>query len=126
MAYFIYFACCLGLEMLASKLRTPVYVAYMVTLGLITPIGVAIGIVITEYVTDPSPAHILTIAILQGIAAGTLLYVTFLEVLERERAKENISGLIKFGTLFLGFVLLSLMEFWGELTHFLFCQIREL
>ena len=112
--------------MLASKLRTPVYVAYMVTLGLITPIGVAIGIVITEYVTDPSPAHILTIAILQGIAAGTLLYVTFLEVLERERAKENISGLVKFGTLFLGFVLLSLMEFWGELTHFLFCQIREL
>lgn len=108
---------CIGLEMLASHLRTVVYVAYMVTLGLITPIGVAIGIIITEYVSDPSPGHTLAIAVLQGIAAGTLLYVTFLEVLERERAKEQVDGLIKFAAFFLGFVLLSLLEALGKTTQ---------
>lgn len=103
---------CIGLEMLASKIKVVIYVSYMVTLGLITPIGVAIGIAVTEYSHDQSPAHLLTIAILQGLAAGTLLYVTFLEVLERERRKDG-HGLAKLGAVFLGFLLLSLLELWG-------------
>lgn len=108
---------CIGLEMLASSMRVKLFVAYMVTLGLITPIGVAIGIVITEYFDDPTPSHTLTIAILQGVAAGTLLYVTFLEVLERERGKPG-NGLVKLLAVFLGFVLLSAMEaFGGEFSH---------
>lgn len=55
------------------------------------------------------------IGILQGIASGTLLYVTFLEILERERAKKKISGLVKLLAFFLGFVLLLLVEVLGEL-----------
>lgn len=100
---------CIGMEMLASHIRICLYVAYMVTLGLITPIGVAIGILVTEYFQDPTPFHTLIIAILQGIAAGTLLYVTFLEVLERERRKSG-NGLIKLFSVFLGFILLSALE----------------
>ena len=115
---------CMGMEMLASSIRTAIYVAYMVTLGLITPIGVAIGIVITEYISDPSPNHTLAIAVLQAVAAGTLLYVTFLEVLERERAKAG-NGLVKFTAVFVGFLLLSLLEAWGKsrfpLLEILFC-----
>lgn len=103
---------CIGLEMLASKIKVAIYVSYMVTLGLITPVGVAIGIAVTEYSHDQSPTHMLTIAILQGVAAGTLLYVTFLEVLERERRKHG-HGLAKLGAVFLGFLLLSLLELWG-------------
>ena len=106
---------CIGLEMLTSSMRVKIYVAYMVTLGLITPIGVAIGIVITEYFKNPTPSHTLSIAILQGVAAGTLLYVTFLEVLERERGKPG-NGLLKLVAVFAGFVLLSGLEaFSGEL-----------
>ena len=101
--------------MLVAKLQTAVYVAYMVTLGLISPIGVAIGIFISEYDKNSSPGHVFTIGILQGIASGTLLYVTFLEILERERAKKNINGLVKLMTFFLGFVLLLLVEVLGEL-----------
>lgn len=104
---------CIGLEMLASSIKVAIYLAYMITLGLITPLGVAIGIFVTEYITDPSPGHLLAIAILQGVAAGTLLYVTFMEVLERERNKPG-NGLIKFSAVFLGFILLSMMEAWGE------------
>lgn len=103
---------CIGLEMLASKIKVAIYVSYMVTLGLITPIGVAIGIAVTEYSQDESPSHLLAIAILQGVAAGTLLYVTFLEVLERERRKDG-HGMAKLGAVFIGFLLLSLLELWG-------------
>lgn len=69
---------CLGLEMLASNIRILIYVIYMVSLSIITPIGVGIGIFITEYSADPSPTHTLVVAILQGVAAGTLLYVRIL------------------------------------------------
>lgn len=103
---------CIGLEMLASNIRICIYVAYMVTLGLITPIGVAIGIFVTEYFHDPTPYHTLIIGILQGVAAGTLLYVTFLEVLERERRKHGY-GLLKLFAVFLGFFLLSALEALG-------------
>lgn len=100
---------CIGMEMLASKLKTSLYVAYMVELGLITSVGVAIGIVVTENTENPSATQLLVIAVLQGIAAGTLLYVTFLEVLERERRKSG-NGLVKLGAIFLGFTLLSALE----------------
>lgn len=104
---------CIGLEMLASSIRICIYVSYMVTLGLITPLGVVVGILVTLYFDDPTPSHELVIAILQGIAAGTLLYVTFLEVLERERRKPG-NGLIKLFAVFLGFLLLSGLEALGE------------
>lgn len=100
---------CIGMEMLASKLRVLLYVIYMVELGLITSVGVGVGIVVTEYVHDPSATHLLVIAILQGIAAGTLLYVTFLEVLERERHKPG-NGLAKLLAIAIGFFLLTVME----------------
>ena len=102
--------------MLASRLRLLLYVSYMVELGLITSVGVAVGILVTEYVHDPSPLHLLIIAILQGIAAGTLLYVTFLEVLERERRKPG-KGLLKLMAIVIGFILLSGMEALGKFPH---------
>jgi len=104
---------CIGLEMLASNIKITIYLSYMITLGLIKPIGVVIGIFVTEYIKDPSAGHLLAIAILQAVAAGTLLYVTFMEVLERERRKHG-NGLIKFSAVFLGFILLSLLEAWGH------------
>lgn len=111
---------CIGMEMLASKLRVLLYVVYMVELGLITSIGVGVGIVVTEYVQDPSATHLLVIAVLQGIAAGTLLYVTFLEVLERERHKPG-NGLAKLCAISIGFFLLSGME--AFTSKFLHCLV---
>src|SRR5687768_1466168 len=45
-----------------------------------SPIGIAIGLIITNDNSDSS----LVIGCLQGLAAGTFLYVTFLEVLPHE------------------------------------------
>jgi len=51
----------------------------------------------------------LTTLVLQGLAAGTLVYVAFFEVLERERSKSNIK-LLQWTTLALGFLALIGME----------------
>ena len=51
----------------------------MITLSLVTPLGVIIGMVITEYVDSQSATQIFVIGILQGLAGGTLLYITFYE-----------------------------------------------
>ena len=58
---------------------------YMITLSLVTPLGVIIGMVITEYVDSQSAIQIFIIGILQGLAGGTLLYITFFEVLDRDK-----------------------------------------
>lgn len=109
---------CIGMEMLASKLRVVLYVVYMVELGLITSVGVAIGILVTEYIKDPSATHVLVIAILQGVAAGTLLYVTFLEVLERERHKSG-NGLAKLSSIAAGFFALAGLEVFSKVLDFI-------
>ncbi len=104
---------CIGMEMLASKLRVLLYVIYMVELGLITSVGVGVGILVTEYVHDPSATHLLVIAILQGVAAGTLLYVTFFEILERERHKPG-NGLEKLFAILAGFLALTALEVFSK------------
>ena len=80
-------------------------VCYMLVMSWITPLGVAIGIIVTYqgarqdspnqvklpvdlhsleslYCVTPNneSVQILAVAVLQGLAAGTLLYITFYEV----------------------------------------------
>ena len=60
----------------------------MGTFSIITPIGIAIGIAVTEGSNiEGSPL----VAILQALAAGTLIYVVFFEILEKERPKRHHS-----------------------------------
>ena len=56
--------------------------------SLITPVGIGIGIAVTE----SSNIEGSFVAILQALAAGTLVYVVFFEVLEKERVKKHNLG----------------------------------
>ena len=57
----------------------------MVVLSLNTPLGILIGILVTLHMENATGGHILLIGVLQGLAAGTLLYITFFEVLARDK-----------------------------------------
>ena len=46
----------------------------------------------------------------QAIAAGTLLYVCVFEILEREKSKEYVPGLVKLLFVVLGFSTLLLVQ----------------
>jgi zinc transporter 1/2/3 len=67
---------------------------YMGTFALITPLGIGIGIALTETATDDSSLQNVVVTVLQGLAAGTLIYVVFFEVLEKERLKKS-NGLVQ-------------------------------
>lgn len=61
--------------------------------------GIGLGIILTEKNTSED----VTSVVLQGMAAGTLLYVVFFEVLSRERNNEH-SGLWQLLAIMAGFV----------------------
>ncbi len=54
-------------------------------------------------------ALVLTSLILQGLAGGTLIYVAFFEVLERERTKPS-NKLMQWATVLLGYLFMIGLE----------------
>lgn len=60
-----------------------------------------------------SESLVVTSLVLQGLAGGTLIYVAFFEVLERERSKPTIK-LLQWATLLLGFVAMIGLEAWSK------------
>ena len=62
----------------------------------VSPIGVGIGMALSS----PSQESEMTtsaLVVVQGLATGSLLYVVFFEILEKERQKE-VSGLLQVHT----------------------------
>ena len=64
-------------------------VIYVSTFALISPLGTGIGIALSESVNqDPMSMQTCAVSVLQGLATGTLLYVVFFEVIEKERGSK--------------------------------------
>ena len=80
----------------------------------VSPIGVGVGMALSS----PDKEHVdnTAIIVLQGIATGSLLYVVFFEILEKERQKA-VAGILQVVSMSLGFifmVLLGLAEVRGD------------
>lgn len=105
-------AFCIGLELAWSKTRRPVLVVYVATFALVTPVGIIIGMVLVQCGTggtvDGSPGRVAVI--LQGLAAGTLLYVVFFEVLARHKQ----SGFMHLLSIMFGFSILLVLQMMSE------------
>jgi len=102
---------CIGTEMIAINTTRCRIVMYMVVLSVVTPIGVLIGIIVTIHMDQASGEQILIIGVLQGLAGGTLLYITFFEVLARDKlSKYGMSGLLGALAVMLGFMVMAGME----------------
>lgn len=108
---------CVGLELYQAGTPTRVYMVYMVVFALVSPLGIGIGIGITNLVTTLSPPYYLAVGILQGLAAGTILYVVVFEVLQREKSKETVPGLIQLFCVVLGFLTIMSVELLGKLLN---------
>ena len=79
------------------QVRACLCVVYVSTFALISPLGAGIGIALSESVTSESSIQTNVVTVLQGLATGTLLYVVFFEVIEKERLK-GTNGLLQVGT----------------------------
>ncbi len=106
---------CIGTEMIAMGTKRLQIIFYMFTLAFVTPLGVVIGMIITEYVTGQSSTQATVIGLLQGLAGGTLLYITFFEVLDKEKmSRVGMSGLLGCFLIILGFGIMAGLEAAGK------------
>jgi zinc transporter 1/2/3 len=105
---------CVGLELVTSGIRLLNLVLYVVILSLVSPLGVVIGILVTVHSSSDGPLQGLVVAVLQGIAGGTILYITFFEVLDREKRKETGCGLVRIMFILIGFSVMVALQAIGE------------
>ncbi|XP_067008327.2 zinc transporter ZIP1 [Anabrus simplex] len=93
-------AFCVGVELVSSRTRLALVLVYIATFAAVTPLGIGVGLVLSN--ADDSNTSTVATVVLQGMAAGTLLYVVFFEVLQRERANTQ-SGIWQLLAIMAGF-----------------------
>jgi len=102
-------AFCVGLELRCMGARMFIITVYITIFAVMCPVGVAIGTVVMETSGTITPTHEFVIGSLQAIASGTLLYVTFFEVLQNERSVTR-SGMWRLVFTLAGFALLAMLK----------------
>lgn len=80
---------CMGLELLLARVRTRNICLQMLVLALVSPFGVVLGLLITLSSNLETRAKSTAIVLLEGLSAGTILYITFFEVLNREKERRT-------------------------------------
>lgn len=103
---------CVGMELYVAGASTRTTLGYLTIFSMVTPIGIAVGLALGHFKNDSENLGS-TPTILQGMAAGTLLYVVFFEVLARERANEK-SGLLQLTAIIIGFMLMLGLQIASE------------
>ncbi|XP_043204450.1 uncharacterized protein LOC122371807 [Amphibalanus amphitrite] len=99
---------CIGEQLLTAKRSKCFVITNLCIFSMATPLGVLLGLLVASPELQGG-ASLLATGILQGLAAGTILYVTFFELLGPEQHKPG-SGLIKFFAMLLGFALMLVIH----------------
>lgn len=95
----------MGLNWARSAIQPLVALLYMTVFCGISPVGVAVGMAIKEAGDEHGSD---TLVVFQGLATGSLLYVVFFEIMEKERSK-SVSGLLQAACLALGFIFMVVL-----------------
>eukprot|EP00090_Calanus_glacialis_P032863 TRINITY_DN54438_c0_g1_i1.p1 TRINITY_DN54438_c0_g1~~TRINITY_DN54438_c0_g1_i1.p1 ORF type:complete len:314 (+),score=93.11 TRINITY_DN54438_c0_g1_i1:71-1012(+) len=90
----------LGLNWARSPVKAVVSMLYMTVFCGISPVGVAVGMALKQSGEDQGGAALI---VFQGLATGSLLYVVFFEILEKER-KKAVPGVLQALCLSLGYI----------------------
>merc|ERR1712083_595122 len=95
---------CLGLKWARSPLKPLVAILYMTVFCAVSPIGVGVGMALTS----PDQEGEMALVVLQGLATGSLFYVVFFEILEKERQK-NVNGLLQVASMSMVYIFMVLL-----------------
>ncbi|EMP28513.1 Zinc transporter ZIP2 [Chelonia mydas] len=99
----------LGLQLVQSGTRPRWRLLYLGIFALMSPSGMAVGIGLS---LSGGAASGLAMALLEGLAAGTFLYITFLEILPHELSSSE-PPLAKFSFIALGFTVMATIAVWA-------------
>ncbi|XP_040053000.2 zinc transporter ZIP1 [Gasterosteus aculeatus] len=98
----------LSVKLVQSAVRPLWVAAYIGVFAMMSPIGIAIGISVME---AQLAAGALIQAVLEGLAAGTFIYITFLEILPHELNSPG-KQLLKVLFILLGFSVMACLTLW--------------
>lgn len=98
----------LAFKLSQGRLRRSVVAGCLLLFASMSPLGIGLGMGLTE--TKASPQHQLARSTLEGLAAGTFIYITFMEILPHElrSAKNRIP---KVAVLLVGFSVVTAVLF---------------
>ncbi|KAB5558973.1 hypothetical protein PHYPO_G00023450 [Pangasianodon hypophthalmus] len=99
----------LSIKLIQSAIRPMWLVIYILVFSIMSPMGIAIGIGVSEAQLQMGA---LVQAVLEGLAAGTFVYITFLEILPHELNSPE-RQLLKVLFILLGFSLMAFLCFLG-------------
>lgn len=117
-AHKLVIAFCIGVELVITRTKTLLNVIYVFTFAIVSPLGIGIGIAVTK---DSEKSTDIASVILQGLASGTLLYVVFFEILQKDRK----GGLKQYAAILLGFSIMFIITVFSKsyIIFFLFYKI---
>nr|XP_056709488.1 zinc transporter ZIP1 [Euleptes europaea] len=98
----------LSFKLLQSRLRSRAVAGCLVLFSVMTPLGIGLGIALTE--APVAILHGLSRSVLEGLAAGTFVYITFLEILPHELSSSE-QRILKVIVLLAGFALVTSILF---------------
>lgn len=112
-AHKLVLAFCVGVELISTRTRRWLAVVYVLSFAVVSPIGIGIGILVSGGGGgggDGESADTQMVStILQGLACGTLLYVVFFEILQKNR-----SGMVQMVAVLVGFLVMFGLQFIGK------------
>ncbi|XP_034437669.1 zinc transporter ZIP1 [Hippoglossus hippoglossus] len=99
----------LSVKLVQSAVRPLWVAAYIGVFALMSPLGIGIGISVVE---AQLAAGVLIQAVLEGLSAGTFIYITFMEILPHELNSPG-KQLLKVLFILLGFSVMAALTFIG-------------
>ncbi|XP_070505567.1 zinc transporter ZIP3-like [Chironomus tepperi] len=109
-AHKVVIAFCIGVELMVHKTQSWLLIVYVFIYAIVSPLGIAIGIWVTN--AGDSDGFSIASVILQGLAAGTLLYVIFFEILAKHK-----EGVAQYTAVVFGFFIMFGFKFIGGHSH---------
>ncbi|XP_060116744.1 zinc transporter ZIP1 [Heteronotia binoei] len=94
----------LSFKLLQSRMRVRAVAGCLILFSIMSPLGVGLGVVLTE--TPSVVLHGLSRSVLEGLAAGTFVYITFLEILPHELSSSE-QRILKVIVLLAGFAVVT-------------------
>ncbi|XP_076592318.1 zinc transporter ZIP3 isoform X2 [Chaetodon auriga] len=98
----------LAFKLSQGRLRRSVVVGCLLLFAAMSPLGVGVGLGLTE--TRASPQHQLARCTLEGLATGTFIYITFMEILPHELSSGK-NRIPKVAMLLVGFATITAVLF---------------
>ncbi|XP_013884861.1 zinc transporter ZIP1 [Austrofundulus limnaeus] len=98
----------LSLQLSQGVLQRRSALTCLLLFSIMSPLGVAVGVGLTQ--TQTSPRHRLARCTLEGVATGTFIYITFMEILPHELSSSR-DRLLKVVLMLLGFTVVTAVLF---------------